>query len=34
MYTPCLSQLDDDVDIEVVECMSFIDSVVKEFCAE
>ena len=28
---PCLSLFDDDVNIEVVECMSFIDSVVQEF---
>ena len=31
VYMPCLSQFDDDVEIEVVECMSFIDSVVQEF---
>ena len=30
-YMPCLSQFDDDVEIKVVECMSFIDSVVQEF---
>ena len=28
---PCLSQFDDDVETEVVECMSFIDSVVQKF---
>ena len=31
VYMPCLSQFDDDVEIEIVECMNFKDSVVQEF---